>query len=266
MRRVVTFVVAVGLTPNLQLVASDVAKSVRLTGSIENEGDAPAAKVAIESVRTNKVVAQVETLQSGDEQDLTLDIPESDLGIGKDGGYVIPMRLISDKQSSAFVLTYYKKSDPNSSSKTSPVSVGLDEETKKLGTVFVAGSGELELLLANTSRSPIELSLEFVGAKDLEFKTETPKITLGPQEEKRLTVAIKNLNGTPNARYASYAVVTGTLDGSVYSEYIGFVVNVSGTTKSSWMPYAFGFLAIAFAWIGLVYWRKETASTEGPQA
>ncbi len=234
---------------------------VQITGTIENEGDEIAQSVSIETTRTNKVLIEVGTLGVGEEREVTTNVSEADIGVDKDGYYNIPLRVLYKDSnqapfSAAFINAYTKK---GASSRSSPVSLALDEVIQKAGGVDIANSGNFVLALSNTGTTPVEINLELLGTKEIELQTENTKLTLAPQEEKTIDVSVKNLSALAGSSYASYALISGVLEGQSFSDYIGFVINIRSKTEVPIMIWFLVGLALVFGVVGFRYWRRESS-------
>lgn len=259
------------IVPNILIASLDGKPGkAQITGTIENEGDESALNVVLETARTGKLLIDAGTLGAGEKKEVTIEVTEADLGVEKEGYYNIPLRVLYKDSnhasfSAAFINSYTKKGESGALGRTSPISLALDEVVIKAGGVDIAKSGSFRLSLVNTSSSPAEINIEFIGTREVEIKTENSKIHLSPQEEKSVDVSVKNISALPGSSYASYALVSGVVEGQSFSDYIGFVVNIRAAAEIPIITWLLVALALVFAGVGYSYWRKDSSTNNQAQ-
>lgn len=250
------------LVPTIQVTAVEGSAGVaRISGKIENQGDEPALDVKIESAREGKILADIGNMGPGEKKDLTADLPEKELAIEKDGSYLLPLRVIYKDGnrvsfSAAIILNYTKKSAGGALARSSPVSVVFEEEVRKTGSIEIDTAGDFKTTLSNTGATPVDVTLELVGPRELEFAVDAPKIQLGPQQQKKIKVRIYNISALHGSSYASFALVSGLIDGQSFSDYVGFAVKVNPATSQPWLAYVFALFALGIVGSGLYFWKK----------
>lgn len=242
--------------------------TIQILGTLENQGDERALEVRIEEAHSGKILADLSDFGPGEKKDVVASFSEEELGLKGDGSFVLPLRILYKDTnkfgfSAAFVLSYFRKSSSGVLGRSSPVTVGLEEVNRERQAVDVGVTGNFKLVLLNTSLDTVTGKIQFVSSKELELKAKQSDFSIGPQSELRIEIDAKNLGGLVGSSYATYAIVNGQIGGMAFADYNAFLINIVANTPTSWAAAAMIFLALVFAVVGFIFWRRESSSREG---
>lgn len=250
----------VRLMPDVQAVPSEEHEGrLLLAGTLENVGAESVDAVRLEEPGSGKTFLNIGTISAGEKKDFSIALDENEFGIVTDGIYSIPLRISyegKDKspRSSVLVARYLKNTDGQ---KSPQVVVGIEEDVRRTGVLDVPGSTKLGLILQNQSSGQAKVNLNVLVPRELVVVLPQKEFSLGPQESRLVRVKIENASAPKGAALASYAIISGTSEGLIFSDYVTFVANVTGAKASSWATLLFFLVAGVFTVLGVLSYRRE---------
>lgn len=250
----------VRLMPDVQAVSAEGhAGQLILAGTLESLGAESVEKVYLEDPGSGKILLNLETISAGEKKDFSITLDEKELGIVDDGAHTIPLRFSytgkdKSQRSSALVVRYLKNTDGQ---KSAQVVIGVEEDVQRTGVLDIPGSTQLRVILQNQSSAPAKVSLNILVPRELAAILPQKEFSLDPQESRLVNVKIENASAAKGASFASYAIISGTSEGLIFSDYVTFVANVTGAKTSSWAVVLFFIVAGVFTALGVHFYKRD---------